>query len=162
MNGHNGATKGQLKTLPIRKAALIKHFAKSGNLTESLAKSGLSRSTHYRLLEINPKYAEAFQEASNAATDILVKEARRRAVEGDVEPTGWYKGKPGGYVTRRSDNLLMFVIKKERPEYRDKWEVTGAGGQPIQVLVANYAAPDPGKKPEPKTVPAIEGTATNV
>ena len=148
-------------TLPGRKVKFLKHFAMTGNQSESLAVAGLAKSTHYKLLENNPKYAAAFQEASDAATDALVKEARRRAVEGDVEPTGWYQGKPGGYVTRRSDNLLMFVIKKERPEYRDKWEVTGAGGQPIQVLVANYAAPDPGKKPEPRTVPAIEGTTTD-
>ena len=146
-------------TLPGRKAKFLKHFAKTGNQTESLAVAGLAKSTHYKLLDINPKYAAAFQEASDAATDALVKEARRRAVEGDVEPTGWYRGVAGGTVTRRSDNLLMFIRKKERPEYRDKWEITGAGGQPLQITVAAYSDGAQQQKKEPRTVPVVEDTS---
>ena len=114
---------------------------------------------------LSPGYRRGLPGCLSAGTlsvDALVAEVRRRALDGVSEPTGWYKGEPGGYVQRYSDNLLMFAVKKEIPEYRDRWEVTGAGGQPIQVLVANYAAPDPVKKPELKTVPAIEGTTTDV
>ncbi len=137
----------------------LESYAQGANITEACRVSGIARSVITYLRETDEAFQVAFQQAHDMSVDILVAEARRRAVDGDVEPTGWYQGSPGGYVTRRSDNLLMFVIKKELPEYRDKWEVTGAGGQPIQVLVANYAAPDPGKKPEPRTVPAVEDTS---
>lgn len=45
------------------------------------------------------------------AADLLEAEVHRRAVEGWVEPTGWYKGVPGGYVRRFSDVLLIFKLK---------------------------------------------------
>ena len=125
---------------------MLEHFAKTGNLTESCQMSGLARSTHYKLLDINPKYAEAFTIADNASTDLLLKEARRRAITGVVEKTGWYKGVSGGEVTKYSDNLLMFLLKERRPEFRDKWEITGAGGQPLQITVSAYQPPEPPNK----------------
>ena len=142
---------------------MLKFYSESGNLTAACAYAKIARQSHYNWLETDPQYAQRFQLAADAACDALVSEARRRAFTGVVEPTGWYKSIATTTIRRYSDNLLMFLIKGDRPEkYREKYEVTGAGGQPIQVLVANYAAPDPGKKPEPKTVPAIEGTATDV
>lgn len=45
------------------------------------------------------------------AADLLEAEVHRRAVEGWVEPTGWYKDVPGGYVRRFSDVLLIFKLK---------------------------------------------------
>ena len=69
------------------------------------------------------------------------------------EPTGWYKGKPGGYVQRYSDNLLMFEVKRQIPEYRDRWELTGAGGQPLQVTVAAYHSEEGPNKGYTKPTP---------
>ena len=158
MNGRSGRQK---RVARINRAKFLEIYSEGANMTRACAESGVARSTVGYLLEHNEKFAEAFRDAENASTDALVEEARRRGKDGVSEPVGWYQGRPGGYVQRYSDNLLMFTIKAMRPEYRDKWEVTGAGGQPIQVLVANYAAPDPGKKPEPKKVPAIEGTTTD-
>ncbi len=59
------------------------------------------RSSHYRWLENDPEYREAFELAKQDAADILEAEAFRRAVEGVEAPTGWYMGKPVGYVRRQ-------------------------------------------------------------
>jgi len=124
----------------------LEHYATSANITASCKAASISRSTILFLREHDEAFQEAFQQAHDVSVDALVAEARRRAIEGVTEPTGWYKGKPGGYVQRFGDNLLMFMIKKEIPEYRDKWEVTGAGGQPLQILLSSYGAQEAPKK----------------
>jgi len=148
----------------------LEHYATSANITASCKASGLNRGTVFYLREHDEAFQEAFQKAHDISVDALVAECRRRAIEGVTEPIGWYKGKPGGYVQRFGDNLLMFMIKKEIPEYRDKWEVTGAGGQPLQIILAAYGAPEGPNKgykdptrppkssenPDPGAAPAIE------
>ncbi len=101
----------------------------------------------------------AFKAAEDAATDELIQEARRRAIEGIPEQTGWYRGQAGGTVQRYSDNLLMFLLKERRPEFRDRFEISGSGGQPLQITVATYSAGAQQQKKEPRTVPAVEDTS---
>ena len=77
------------------------------------------------------KADEAFQTglklAEECAADIIESEAFRRAVHGIEKPTGWYKGKPGGYVREYSDVLTIFLMKGLRPEkYRDRVEMRRA------------------------------------
>ncbi|MCH7474353.1 MAG: hypothetical protein IIA27_06745 [Gemmatimonadetes bacterium] len=88
--------------------------------------AGVGRSSHYRWLEKDPEYREAFELAKEDAADILEAEAYRRAVEGVEKPVGWYKGKPGGTVREYSDILLIFLLKALRPEkYRERVEMHG-------------------------------------
>lgn len=72
----------------------------------------------YRFKDCEPDFSAAWDEAVAAATDAMVSEARRRAVRGTDEPV-FYQGAICGVVRKYSDTLLMFLIKKERPEYRD-------------------------------------------
>jgi len=116
----------------------LEHYATSANITASCKVAGIARRVILYLREHDEEFQEAFQQAHDTSVDALVAEVRRRSIVGDSEPTGWYKGKPGGYITRRSDLLLMFALKQADPSYRDKWEVTGAGGQPLQITVAAY------------------------
>lgn len=74
-------------------------------------------------------FATAWDEAIESATDEMVAEARRRAVKGVNEPV-YYQGKRVGAVRRYSDVLLMFLIKKERPAYRDGRPEPGQAGDP--------------------------------
>ncbi len=73
------------------------------------------------------EFQEAMARARVMSTDVLEDEAHRRAVEGWLEPVGWYKGEPGGVVRRYSDTLLIWKMKGELPEkYKDRVEVRGA------------------------------------
>ena len=118
----------------------LEHYATSANITASAKVAGINRRTILYLREHDEAFQEAFQQAHDISVEALVAEVRRRALDGVSEPTGWYKGKPGGYIQRYSDLLLIFALKQADPSYRDRWEVTGAGGQPLQITVAAYRA----------------------
>jgi hypothetical protein len=78
-------------------------------------------------LQHDERYRDEFDAATEDAADILEAEAFRRAVEGWDEPTGWYRGQPGGTVRKYSDTLLIFLLKGMRPaKYRERTEVQGA------------------------------------
>jgi hypothetical protein len=107
-------------------------YAELGVLTQAAMAAKIDISTHYKWLQ-DPEYAEAFRKAQDAAVDMLVTEARRRALEGEEEPVIYQGGlcyeqlpnrkKKQIVLRRRSDVLLMFLIKGARPEiYRDTWK----------------------------------------
>lgn len=161
----HGRSGRQMKSSKIRQNRFLKHYAGGATLTESFEVSGLGRGGYRYLRDNDEAFAARLEIAENASTDLLINEARRRAVEGVSESTGWYKGRAGGAVQRYSDNLLMFLLKQRDPSFKDKWEITGAGGQPLQIQVAAYTPPPapqkgyesptlPGKREEqPKTGP---------
>ena len=111
----------------LKKRGFLAAFRETGNVRLACEAAEVGRSSHYRWLDEDPEYREGFGLAKEDAADILEAEAKRRAVEGVEEPTGWYKGVPGGYVRRYSDVLLIFLLKGLRPEvYRERMEVSGA------------------------------------
>jgi hypothetical protein len=117
----------------IKKKAFLVAFAECGNVTQAAQAAGIVRQTHYEWLDSIPEYAELFELAKESAADKLEQEARRRAVQG-VEEVVYYQGKEVGRQLRYSDNLLMFMLKGERPEkFKDRTELTGAKGGPIQL-----------------------------
>ncbi len=114
--------------------AFLKAYARHGTVTHASRDAGVHVSYHYNWLEIDPEYPEKFKFAHQEAVEALEKEARRRALEGVEEPTGWYKGEPGGFVKKYSDTLLIFLLKGALPEkYKDRFEHTGKNGGPIEV-----------------------------
>ena len=110
-----------------RQRALLAAFGECVNVRLACKAAGVGRSSHYRWLEQDPAYREAFERAKECAADLMESEAWRRAVEGVDEPVGWYKGEAGGVVRRYSDALLIFLLKGIRPEkYRERMEVSGS------------------------------------
>lgn len=104
-----------------------------GNITLAAQAAKVHRNMHARWMD-EEEYRAAFLEAQEHATDLLVGEARRRGCEGWEEPVVYQGGlcyertkdgkkasKP--LVIRKYDsNLLMFLIKQARPEFRDTWK----------------------------------------
>ena len=119
---------------PLQKAFLTA-YRTCGNVTRAAELSKVGRRSHYDWRD-EEEYAEAFADATEEAGDRMVSEARRRAVEGVSRPV-FYKGDICGLIQEYSDNLLMFLIKQARPEYRENYRVehTGAEGAPITVNV---------------------------
>lgn len=146
----------EAKATARRRRAFLDAFRLCGNVSEAAAAAKVNRSTHYEWMN-DRAYAAAFEHAQAEAADLLVAEARRRAVNGVEEPVihqgqlmGAYvneKGEtvssttPGARlipltVTKKSDVLLMFLIKGALPGvYRDnvKVEQTVSGGVAIDV-----------------------------
>lgn len=63
----------------------------------------------------DPEFAKAWDEAMEAAADVLESEAIRRGVEGVREPI-YYRGDLIGYKLVYSDTLLQTLLKGARPE----------------------------------------------
>lgn len=130
------------------KRRFLASIALTGNVGISAAQIGIHRATHYVWLKEDPDYAAAFAAAMEDAADHLEAEARRRAVEGWIEPV-FYRGKEVGGVRKYSDTLLIGLLKGARPEkYRDRVEhaaigeitvvhsIPSAAGEPLTVQVA--------------------------
>ncbi len=141
-------TKKSSKTEKNKKArqdAFLAEYRLCATITHAAEIALISRQRHYKWLEKDSAYAAAFEEAKVAATDALVKEARRRAIQGIEEPV-IYQGKLSTssdgkplVIRKYSDVLLIFLLKGMMPEtFRERHEVTGGGGVPL--------IPDPGRK----------------
>ncbi len=117
----------------IKKKAFLSAYAECGNITQAASSAGVSRQVHYDWLDGVPGYAELFKLAGESACDKLEEEARRRAVQG-TQKAIYYQGEIVGYENVYSDNLLMFMLKGERPEkFKDRTELTGKNGGPIEL-----------------------------
>ena len=99
-----------------KKSAFLAAYRETGNVRLACTAARIGRSSHYRWLEHDPSYVEDFEQAKKDAVDVLEAEARRRAVEGYMEPVGWSKGQAGGTVRRYSAALLIFLLKGAAPE----------------------------------------------
>lgn len=107
-----------------KKRVFLDTLAKTGRVTESARSVGYTTTQHlHKMRREDEDFAEQWDLAVAAAKDVLEAEAIRRAHDGVLEPT-YHKGEIVGYTTKYSDALLMFVLKKLDPEYRD----TGRSG----------------------------------
>jgi len=102
----------------------LKELSQCGNVTQSAAAAGIGRRSVYRARKRSETFAKQWDEAEQLGVEALLDEARRRAVQGTV--TDWMTDKDGNRVPakiRYSDNLLMFLIKARKPEYRDRQQI---------------------------------------
>jgi hypothetical protein len=97
----------------------LEAFRRSGNVKFACEASGVSRSCYYGWLESSPEFAASVEVARVEAIESLEIEAWRRAK----------------HPTQPSDRLLMFLLEANAPakyQRRDRLEVSGPGGGPIQ------------------------------
>jgi hypothetical protein len=134
-----------------RMRAFLAAYEQTGRVAEAAAIAGITRMMHYRKLETDPAYRQAFEAAEERAAQTLEDEAVRRAVEGVRHPVT-YKGKPVKlgrrilYQIQYSDTLLIALLKRFRPAlYRDQavTEQTGSADIVERLLAARQrlAAP---------------------
>ena len=132
-SGRAASSKRRINSMQRR---FLAAYAECGTVTYAAKASGVSRRSHSNWMLRDPEYAAAFAEAHEQANEALENEARRRAIEGVEEPAGWYQGKPGGYVKRYSDMLLMFLLNANAPhkfKHRQTIEHTGPAGGPVRI-----------------------------
>ena len=101
------------------KPKFLAALAESGNVGLACRFGSVARATVYRYRNTDVKFAEAWDDAIDEATDSLELELRRRAKDGVEEPV-YYLGEVVGHVRKYSDTLLIFYLKAYRPErFRD-------------------------------------------
>lgn len=110
------------RTAQRLKGKFLEAYARLGNASAVQDETGISRFHHIKWLAKSADYRKRFEEAEEAATEILEREALRRAVHGREEPV-YYNGQQVGKVTKYSDVLLIFLLKAKRPDvYRERYD----------------------------------------
>lgn len=130
------------KWTPKRKAAFLEGLIATGNVSEAVRLSAMSRSRVYELRDKDDDFRVAWEEAVEIGIDNLEQAARDRALNGVDEPV-FYLGAVCGHKRKYSDTLTIFLLKGARPEkYRDRHEITGADGAPLMAGVLAVPAGD--------------------
>ena len=98
-----------------KKRAFLTALATGVTVGEACQDAGISRRTAYDWREADAGFAADWAKADDDGRDSLVKEVRRRAMQG-------------------SDVLLMFLTKQRDPSFREaaRIEMSGPGGRPIR------------------------------
>lgn len=115
------------KTLSLRKRAkFLDILAQTGKVAESARAVGFTTTAYlHKIRREDEDFAELWDQAIEAAGDVLEAEAHRRAVDGIVDNL-YYKGEIVGQKLLYSDQLLMFLLRGTRPE---KYNQHGGGAQ---------------------------------
>ena len=123
---------GVKRLTPARQVRFLDALAQTGNVTWAAAAIGMTRAAALGLRAGDESLARQWDDALEIAADALEAEARRRALEGWLEPV-YYQGQRVGEVRKYSDRMLELLLKAQRPEkFKDRREHTGADGGPIR------------------------------
>jgi hypothetical protein len=124
-------TLGSRQTRTVKaQARFLREFAVTGNVLRSALAAMVGRRTVYHWLK-DEKFSALYQEAHEDALDVIEEEARRRAVDGVLEPIV-SAGKVVAHVRRYSDSLLALLLRGKRPNtFRDRFEHTGKDGRAL-------------------------------
>jgi hypothetical protein len=120
------------------RAVFLTELEQGASLTKAAQVAGFDRRSFQRL-RFDPdggltEFGQQVAEAVEAGTDTLIDEAKRRAADGYEKPV-YQGGVLVGHVREYSDQLLIFLIKKRDPSYRENHQVqlTGPDGGPVRV-----------------------------
>lgn len=127
-----------LKSLPVLLRTMLSLLPKLGTIAACARAMNVGyqrlHGMHWRRLHTNTIYTEAYEATLEEATQLLEREALRRASDG-VPRLKFHQGKPitvtnpetgeeENYIEREySDTLLMFLLKSRRPDvYREHFD----------------------------------------
>ncbi len=133
---------------PARDAKFRAALEEHGDVSAAAKTAGYPRRSVYEWRDKDPSFKALWDAAWELGVDAMEEEARHRGVVGDDQPV-YQGGKKVGVIRKKSDTLLMFMLKGRRPDrYRDNssLEVAAPGGGPVAFNVT--LVPAPGGKPK--------------
>lgn len=132
----SAASEAMLAEVRRDKAAFLLAFEKTGNVTVACRQVGIGRRQRvYEWIEEDPNFREAYKEANEIATDLLVEEVRRRGYEGWDEPV-YHRGEQVGVVRKYDSTLLARLLEARDPaNWGRKVDVRASVGGPTEDLL---------------------------
>ncbi len=119
----------RLKMTPRRRQRFCEVVAEGWSVSAACRAVGIHRLAAYRLRDAHPEFRSAWAEAWESGADMLEDTARELAIEGSLVPVYW-QGKVVGHQRRRSEMLLMLLLRGRRPEvFRDHASIAADDGQ---------------------------------
>jgi len=135
------------------RAVFLEELKECGDVVLAAKKADVSVSRVYGWTAVHEEFAEAVRAARDHGDKVklstLEREAYRRAVEGWDEPV-FQKGGVVGYVRRYDSNLVMFLIKKLDPSYRERPPDNVITTGSVVVQVASFSGPPPALPEAPR------------
>lgn len=123
-----------VRMIQHKKTKFLEAYARLGTASGAAEETGISRATHRRWLA-SEAYRKAFEAAEDEATELLEREALRRAVDGREEPI-YFNGVQVGTTRKYSDVLLIFLLKAKRPDvYRERYDARISASLNVQSAV---------------------------
>lgn len=120
--------------LQHKKEIFLKALSINGIITEAAKAAKIPRQSHYDWMKNDPEYPARYEAAYNEAVDSLEQEAISRARDGWEEPV-YQGGKYVGSIRKKSDTLLIFLLKGAKPEkYRERYEHSGEVAQTVKII----------------------------
>jgi hypothetical protein len=113
----------KFKLTPAVQRAFLDALAETGSVTKAVAIAGASRTRVYALRKADSEFANAWDQAEEMAADLLLDEARRRALEGVPVPlvsAGKVVHGDDGQpiiIQHYSDRLLITLIEAHRQRH---------------------------------------------
>lgn len=116
-------------------------FLELMGVTKAAQKAGYSKRTVYHYREIDDKFRERWDDTLEIKKENLEDEAERRAY-GYVQDI-YFNGKVVGQKKVFSDLIIMFLLKKYDPSYRDNHEKTKEPAELLTPVVnVNLTVPE--------------------
>lgn len=99
----------------------LEALADCGNISDAARDAQISRKTVLKARQ-NPEFEKLYQYYLDMGISSIEDEATRRATIGTLEPI-FHRGRRIASVRKKSDLLLMFILKARRPDvYREKYD----------------------------------------
>jgi hypothetical protein len=109
---------------PEKDKKFLDLIAGGSTVCDACAAVGYSYNSAYLYRKADPAFDAAWDDANEAATQRMEREADRRAIEGYDKPV-YHLGVEVGSERKFSDTLLIFRLKAKRPDvYRERAEVS--------------------------------------
>jgi hypothetical protein len=120
-----------------RQALFLQHLAAGHPVAEAARLAGVSRNAVYEWRKLSEAFSRQWEAAYAEGGDMVEAEARRRGVEGWLEPV-YQGGEQVGSIRRYSDRLLALVLRGRKPDqFGDRLALSGSvrTGEPEPVTV---------------------------
>jgi hypothetical protein len=122
---------------PIRQRTFLRALTELGSVRDACKLVGMSNTSAYRLRDLSPDFAAAWDKALEIVAPILEQAAFERGVEGWDEPI-FYQGEICGYRKRYSDNALRMLLLRQRGGQRQ--DLSAASQKDLMIIAREAAA----------------------
>lgn len=152
--GQKGLARASSAATAQAKETFLRALGACGCIKQAATAAGRSGRTVRQWRDLDPKFAEGWDEALETACDALEKEARRRAIQGVDEPivsAGKVMRADDGtplMVRRYSDRLLEVLLRAHRPEKFGAKPVAALGLESAGPVRVKFIIGDPGERPD--------------
>lgn len=122
-------------------AAAIQEDRAQGNVAALRAAGAVGSKGHLRkLIEADDEIQHLIADTRGYSPEAIENEIVRRAIDGVSEPVFNKDGDHVGDKVVYSDRLLVLLAKARHPSYRDRVEIGGPNGGPMEVNSPDVAA----------------------